>query len=385
MQSKRAQNKKKAPATRKPKAAANVKKPVPAAPSAIVPAVRKNNAGQPARKRNRAPTRLTDGHEGTGLSKPAELWLKALVNPFGTFSELPYVPMTTTVKSKRFRAFQRGMFATGATGTGFVMWCPLVPTNNQNAIWTTDASWAGGTNFTAGPATGVTASNKTSMEYANAAFSSSGNFLQARLVSSCMRIRCTTAPYRTQGMVMAVQVQTGGNVATVTAAALANSEDSVIVPTRAAEKDWLYWRFIPVDESDYSFNDDYVNYASSTANQPSIGFWVSGADTTTGCMFEYELVEYWEFMGETSTIVLDDVVDGYSDPVGGARVLETLAYMPRTLRLQEAISQAANSVVEAIAHSDSVAKTVEDLLGLAGIPLNVVGKLASSVIGMLTL
>jgi hypothetical protein len=337
---------------------------------------------QNTQNKMRPKERMFKGAQGTGLSACAQNYAKALVNPFGTFDELPCVPCAPADLTQRVRALYRGNFTTGTAGVGFIVWAPLKACNDQGGIFSTTASFAG-TTYALTPTVGVTSSNKTTLPFPNSAFANPGTFMQARLVGAGLRVRNTTAPLYKSGAYTASRIATGQGLQLLPDALRNNALDTV--KQACSLDDWVYWNWVPQDEEDYDFPDANIDYTGNSGKSaPNFGILVTGAQISQPSTFEWEIVEFWEFQGQAGSFQATSLLRSHADPVGQARVLEGVAVPPKSMQQKDLIRQVSESVVEAMAHSDTVSKTVEDLLGMAGMALPAVSRIVSSMISMLS-
>jgi hypothetical protein len=325
--------------------------------------------------------------KGVGMAPCSLNYLKALVNPFGEFQDLPCAPCTPAVQTYRFRNVMRGTFSTGTltTGSGGVGWAPFLPANDVSqanagapACWYTTSAYssASATMPVAIPTTGVTTVTKAALPFPNAAFATSGNYLSARLVGCGLRVKNVTAPLYRQGTLYGCQLPkrsaaTNMNrLLTGVSPAMGSS-----IEESTTQEGWRYLNWRPTDEDDIDFLDGAINHATSDHGNFCMAFWVQGASMTNPSTYIWEVVEFWEFYGQTTTYQLPSSTRTHSDPVGLSRALEAVSVPANSLGLPEYIRGASERVVDAMAHSDTVSKTIEDLLGLAGMAMPAIGTL----------
>jgi hypothetical protein len=320
---------------------------------------------------------------GSGLSRCAQLYAKALVNPWSDFDELPCVPTSPSDLTYRFRAVFRGSFSTqSSNGCGFMGWACRNPANNVNLIYSSTAASTASTPSTpfAVSAPGLALSMKATLPYPAAPFNLNPP-LAGRLVASGMRIRSTTSPMTRQGSLLFCRAN-GGSLHTITAAGLNASPDNVKQTIDADSSEWLLWNYHPDNVDDYNFPEGQVDYTVLNTGI-EMGVYVQGASTTNPSTFDYEIVEFWEFAGQAPGYSLPSVTRSHADPVGLARVAEAVAVPPQDLTLRGLARHTSEAIVEQMAHSDSVSKTLEDVLGLAGLALPAVSRIVSSLTGYL--
>lgn len=305
------------------------------------------------------------------------------MNPFGEFDELPCVPCYPAVESRKYRAITRGVLTTStANGMGFISYSAANPAKEIATITYTSANTWAGTDFTQTAATGITSAARGSLPYSSAQFLTSSNFMQAKLVGSGIRIRNTSPVTSRSGSVLGCRINDNNQLSAIGKANLQTMPETVFAAgdAGAGMGAWqsITWR--PCDEADLDFPSVAVNYAVAPATSNSIGFFITGTGVQT---FEWEIVEFWEFIGTDGTLIQPGLTKSHADPVGLARVLEGAQVVQTDLETNARVEAASNSIVESMAHSDTVSKTIEDLLGLSGIAMGPVMQMAKALSGFL--
>lgn len=311
-----------------------------------------------------------------GLAGCSLNWAKALVNPFGEFVELPCLPTAPAMMTYRYRNITRGSFTTGSF-YGFVCVCPYNGGNNTNTIFTsTGSSYVANSAFGKTPTAGVAGAARTGLPFPAAAFDG----IQGRLVGFGLRVRNITQSLNVGGLLTGIICNDDEDLTAPVSGWLTNEPRAVNVPQALSEQtEWstLVWR--PGDMSDLDFHGGAEDFSFSTV--PCMGFSATPAGATAQT-YEWEAVEFWEFMGRSpsQTLAPPELVSSHADALGVSRVSEALQFNPLTLTAKDWQVHAANSLVDAIAHSDSVAKTVEALAGTAKAVLPV-AKMVGSLLG----
>jgi len=322
---------------------------------------------------DRVPGRLTEGPKGVGLSKCALLYAKALTNPFGQFEDLPCVPVAPPVPTYRFRAINRTVFVVPANGTGFVC-VTLSPSNSANTIFTSTSSYAGSVFAKTG--VGVGAAPRANLPF--------GIFdgIQGRIVGFGLRIRCIAQALYVGGAAYGVQSAEAEDLTTWTQTQVVTDPRTIQVPIALQDQsEWQTLIYRPNDELDLDMKGEDVAFPSV----PTIGWLVIG--TTVNLQYQVEIVEFWEFMGQSASTGAKppELTNSHADPVGLSRVLEGTQTAPLSGKMDDWIAHTADSIVEAMAHSDTVSKTIEDLLGIAGVSMPAVATMVKSLTGFLAL
>jgi hypothetical protein len=321
-------------------------------------------------------------YQGTGLSRCAMFYAKALSNPWGEFEMLPCVPADPPMPTYRFRAITRGQFVTGTTGFGFVGVKALDPRNDVNTIFTSSSAYASDIFATAG--TGVVPAKRTSLPFASTPFTDG---VQARLVSLGLRVRNASKTSFIGGYLGGIQIADGEALNLMSNAQVqADALTDLIIQTFNTPGQWTSLIYRPTDQDSLNMIPSPGVALSSSMN---FGFFAQApsavaADAQT---YQWELVEFWEFQGESpsANVRVPELQLSDSDPVGLSRVLAAAQQPPASLDTEAWTNQMASSVVEAMAHSDTVSKTIEDLMGLAGVPLPAVSELVRNMTAFLKL
>lgn len=315
----------------------------------------------------------TKGPRGVGLSPCAMNYAKALANPFGEFSELPCVPGEPPVPTYRYKAMSRGTFTTGTLGYGFVAYAPQCAPNDVTTVFTTTINFAGNAIDVSG--VGIGAAYRSTLPFTAGQLATG---IGRRLVGSAIRVRNISQALNVGGILYGTQIDVNEDHSTFNAATIPADPRTAIVGQSLNQEDWsvMVWR--PVDMGDLDFQGEDTAIVGS---QPRVFFFAVAPSPATSQTYEYELVEFWEFNGKG----VPEYTVSHSDPVGLSRVLDGIQMRPITLSQKDWINHTASSVVDSIAHSDSVAKTVEDLLGLAGLNGGVVGGLVKGLTAFLAL
>lgn len=317
----------------------------------------------------------TKGPRGVGLAPCALNYAKAVSNPFGEFADLPCVPGDPPLPTYRFRATTRGTFSTSTSNSnGFVAVAPKCGFNDIATVFSTTSSFGGTAIATSG--TGVTASFRSTLPFTNGFITANG--MSMRLVGMGLRVRNITQALYMGGILFGLQIDQNELSTTFTASSIpADPRTALVAQAMADQKSWsvMVWR--PTDMGDLDFMGEDTGYGAA---DPKLFFWCiapPGAPQT----FEFELIEFWEFYGRG----VPEYTVSHADPVGLSRVLDGIQMRPITLDQKDWVNHTAQAVVDSIAHSDSVAKTVEDLLGLAGMGGGLVGGLVKGLTSFLLL
>lgn len=327
---------------------------------------------------------LANGPSGTALSECSSWYAKAIGNPFGTFDELPCIPVAPACQSQKWRSVTRGTFVTGTAGYGFVgVSSSFWPNDVARGLYTSGATFAGGW---AASGTGVTAAARSANPYTSV----SSDGISGRLVGLGLRTRNITKALNVGGILAALQGSMDEFVSLLSAAQVFADARAILVPQVLSDQsEWSVLNYRPLDLDALG----WIGQNGDRALQSNVGFdmgFLAQAPSTAGAdaqTFEYEIIEFWEFMGQSVStgVRVPTLTRSDADEVGLDRVLAASAATPNTLLQRDWTLAMAEGVVESVAHSDTVSKTVEDFLGLAGVALPMVSKMVSSLTSFLSL
>jgi len=297
-----------------------------------------------------------DAAHGTGLSDCAAMYAKAISNPFGSFDNLPCVPMSPPTPTQRWKTTTRGVFVTGTAGFGFVSIAPFVSAKDTLKLFFTSGTFAG--IVPSGPGVGVTGVADGQLPYTAASL---GTGIVSRLVAVGVRVRNITQLLNVGGTLNIVQLDDQQTVNNFTFANLNALPDTTVVPQAlGAQGDWtvLVWRPMGLSSLDFTPDDG----VGANANPTMIVYAVAPSPGVVNS-YEYEMVSFFEYQGQTAAVSPPNLVLSDADQVGIDRVLDASQRIPISPTPEEWQRQMAYGLVEAIAHSDSVARTIEDLIG----------------------
>lgn len=235
------------------------------------------------------------------LSPCADLYLKALVNPFAIKinGELPCVPDMYDIPSKKFGFTKRGLISIGANGMGYVSASPfsISPGTSQPFLKATSKTTA----------TYDVINDGTGIDFALGYIENSPqlNSYDFRPVCLGLRVRYIGTELNRSGRIVPFTANYSLIGSSLHAAATVGT-----VQTQPVDRKWhgTYWR--PSNSSDY----DYKNVCVGISD-PRVGIWVSGVPGT-GDVFEYEATAYYECQGIVGVQQFTDTTRSHSDPVG---------------------------------------------------------------------
>jgi hypothetical protein len=267
----------------------------------------------------------------------------------------------------------RGYFDTGTAGCGFVAYAPKNPYNDVATVFTTASTFAGSAIATSGA--GVNLIQRSTNYFSSTMITTNG--IGVRLVGSGIRVRNISQALNVGGILCGLQIDQNENSSNFSSITIPADPRTALVAQAMNSGEWsvLVWR--PTDMGDIDYMGDDTGYATS---DPKMLF-MALPPTGVSQRYEFEIVEFWEFNGRGCP----EYTVSHADPVGLSRVLDGIQMRPITLSQRDWIDHTAGAVVDSIAHSDSVAKTIEDLLGLAGLNSGLVGGLVKGLTTFLAL
>jgi len=315
----------------------------------------------------------------TGLSTVAMRYMKAVTAPFGAMDALPCVPILPAVQTFKTRTLRRGTMTTGTGLVGYIVACPYIGVNDTGKIAYTGSAWAGTTStvFQQTAGGGVTLDTNPSLPY-TAAQMAAGIF--ARLVGWGIRVRNISPALNVGGMVLGAQLPDGYGSSNFTPAQLFQRADSVVIPqSLQPASDWITMVYRPTTDALLGFQPD-ADYPSGA----QFGI-VICCIAPSGYVqsFEFEVVEYWEYMGGTGAVAVQNLTLGEADMAGAERVMNACQRLPLSLLQTDWNAQMANGIVDDVAHSDTIAKTVEAIAGHVGGLAKAIWPMAKSIFSFL--
>jgi len=280
----------------------------------------------------------------SALSPCARDYLSVLENPFS--GKTSCIPVDTNFPTRKFSVFSRGVFNTGSSAFGFVMFSPQSSFMNDSVAVYFSGTTYGGTTFTAS-GTGVY-SAYTNSDYTGASLG--GDELSARLVGAGLRVRNVTPMLSRGGSCVGVESPNHINLTNYTFAnVMAFDEAARITTTRDI---WSSVVHHPQDDDDFDF-------LASTGSPGSIQFYYLGfcadAPASSPQTYEYECYAAYEAKGS----FVRGLTPSFTDPMGMAAIQNTVmsveARRPKENRiawvagLLAKASRAVNAVGEVLA------------------------------------
>lgn len=244
-------------------------------------------------------------------------YLCALADPASCTAGLPLDPVQPSFK---LHSWAKGDFIVGAT-TGYIAICPSAA-NDSASIFYTGAAFAGTTIGTIPPPIAGVAAANTNSPYATAAFGTTLQLLQQRLVSAVIKVSPAIAPLNITGSIYGLQHpdhQTIGTYAAVNFNSMdeASRKSSIEVLGKA-----IYLRYHPI----FGGEEDFVPSPSFwTVTNPFMGFLVTG---TTNDVWTWEVHYVHEIIGYNA----NPRTPSYNDPVGMAAVTNAFSNSVGLLR-----------------------------------------------------
>lgn len=325
---------------------------------------------------------------GTGLSDCAALLAKAVANPFGTFDELPCLPCTPPVESQRWKSLVRGVCSTGTEDVGFLCVAPYVSSYNVTKVYSTDGTYARTDNQTMGLYAGVVETLDSQLGFPNSVF---GTGMQSRLVALGIRWRNISVADEIGGDAAAIQVDDALNFTGFTPLQVMKAPSAVVIEnfrrpemTGESQNTWFTMLWRPQDMASIQFQPAAIG---GSVNTNATIFIVFNAPSGHPQTFEWEMVSFYEYTGiaESGGVITNpaSLSVSHADTVGVDRVLEAVQRQPLDLTAESWAEQMAVGIVDAVAHSDTAARTTEALTGGDGMGLGKVIGMANSLLGFL--
>lgn len=125
------------------------------------------------------------GHRGHPMC--TRLYAASLVDPSGISSKGACLPAGFPMPSQKIRVFSRGFLSTGTTGDGYIVWKPSLANDVADTTSFTSATSVGTAATAFNAFTNLQSSAMSKIPYTTAQLT--GNQVQGRLVSGCIRVR----------------------------------------------------------------------------------------------------------------------------------------------------------------------------------------------------
>lgn len=275
---------------------------------------------QPSTKRG-TKLRVENNNLSIHLSHCAKSYLGALMFPFST-KQIACIPDLHAVPSRKVRVKTRGTFSTGANGWGWIVaspWC--TSSDNGVAGYTTAPYTAAVGSPIISPAVvtpNLAVITPTKLPFPSSAYQTFvSNGVQARVVGTGLRIRYIGSEMARSGQIVALRHLDNETLAGLNANSM--RADST-AKTMQNDREWHYVVYRPTKPTDYEFSPyPCVDSEGPATNYKyPLGFLIEGTTNTTGGVgaapFEFELIQYVEYIGEIGNLTSSHVdVVGMSD------------------------------------------------------------------------
>lgn len=238
------------------------------------------------------------------LSKPAEAYARAVSDPInGPLACIPSYPALMTAKR---RYWCRGVMGTSdTTGIGFVACNPQAGAfNDLNAVYYTDATFAGTTLVGAG--TGVD-NAQTNSEFASTAVTATFTGITWRQVGGELRVRYIGTELDRGGQIVAYVSPVHQGLGGQNISGLESQIESRLFPVT---REWTSLLYRPYFEEDLELSN-----AQPPANS-YMAVMVAAPSMTTSISFEWEYWGVYEFQGQAPK----NQTPSHFDPTGFAAV-----------------------------------------------------------------
>jgi hypothetical protein len=284
------------------------------------------------------------------LTHCASEYANCLIMPF-TLHKVACIPDLHAVPSKKLRIVLRGTFSTGTGGYGHLLQSPWCGAKDANQVNFTTASYAlGETLFNVGAGMSAQVAGKLPYGVLQWAGNVTGG-IKHRLVGSGLRIRYIGPESSRSGQIVAFREPDNDNLDTLTYNRVRELETSA---TFRNTGEWQYVMYRPAKPSEYEYspnpcatNDIGLSAVSSYRTQ---GFTITGTTDINGnpspAPFEYELVSFFEFIGNVSAVTRTHV-----DLTGMSHVRNALPVKSVTDAPIQYVKQAARAIGHSLAEA----------------------------------
>jgi len=266
------------------------------------------------------------------ISRCAQEYASALVNPFGSRGTLPCIPDNIVMPSYKFQSKCRGVFSTGTLGVGFVLLDPWHMVWNDGGIGPSDSS---------APIIFTTpAYNQSTLDYSivASAFVRPGVFIansnsnlpaaffegntqrQLRLVACGLKISYVGSNFRNQGRIILSRSQGNNSFPKtgVSSSTLLNDNYTSVLPVLRKSE---YVFYVPDEHSYLSYHTGPFFDANVGTGNNHFGMliFIDGGDTNEPQSWMFESTAYFEAVGPNLTLS-----PSHSDVQTMGKVLESL-------------------------------------------------------------
>lgn len=259
-----------------------------------------------------------EDNSNSSLAGGTQLYAASLANPFAEGPDGAFIPDTPALMTRRLKVFSKGTFGTSANvlanGIGWICVDPLAAFGNDTPYVTFNDpnSPTPAMDIVTSQAGGFTATSNS--DFVRADLSAAG--IQARVVSSGLRIRNVTAVLNRGGYVVGLHEPAHTCLQNFTIPAM----DSYLESGRVSGTvdDWTNILYRPVDTDDVDFQTVIVNPGAAVANTNYMGFIVqSPTSAAAGAqLYEYEAFTNLEAQGARAV----GKEPSHADPNGFAAV-----------------------------------------------------------------
>ena len=273
-------------------------------------------------------------------------YLGALVAPF-SHKGVACIPDLHSVPSKKVRVKTRGTFSTGTLGDGWLVTSPWCTANNAASGGYTLAAYAGANTVadpTAPPVnTGQLFQSKLPYTVAQFAATAGANGVRARTVGHGVRIRYIGPELARSGQIIALRQPDNQTLVGINPT---GAKNFTTAKTFTNQRQWIYCNYRPVRPKEYKFSPDPCTATDLVAYKFPIGFLITGTTNTSGtpgpAPFEFEVIEYVEFIG-----TLDNITVSHTDITAVSDVRNSL---PNKSATDEPAQYVDKSIKKIVAH-----------------------------------
>lgn len=203
------------------------------------------------------------------------------------------IPRFPPLPSLKVASFAKGTFYGGTVGVGFVGVDPFAvqaadATSGASPIMYTGSAFAQAILDWTFNATGMY-TERVNVPYDAADFGAKD--LQWRLVALCLRVRYIGNTLYNEGGLVGLSHPDNQTIDTYTAGNFLSHDRVSLIPLEKC-RDWVQVSYRPSTESNFSYSE-----TAGSASVPTMGFMVTGANTTTPPVFAWEVHCIHEFIG----------------------------------------------------------------------------------------
>jgi hypothetical protein len=266
------------------------------------------------RNSRKAPVRHSVNHKGKTvlkLSPCAREYMGALQYPFST-KALACVPDMHALPSRKVRVVERGTFATGLNGFGWLVAAPWVTAKDLPCLSATSAGYNGVAQISDPNVVTANVINnfQAKMPYTSNQFyaTTTDPGIEARVVGAGLRVRYIGSEMARSGQIAALRHPDNESLVGFDDRRFRSYEHCKVFPNN---REWSYVTYRPAKPNEYEYSRDPESAGDSNNYKFNLGFHITGTTNSTGtpgsAPFEFQFVQFVEYLGKIEGVTRSHV------------------------------------------------------------------------------